>query len=281
MLVLVKYENFMFTDYTYSAVEVARKAGKILLEGFGTNFWIDNKEGKNNLVTEFDRKSEDYIIDALSKRFPETSFLAEESGSSNFFDKNELVWIIDPLDGTVNYAHNLPIFSISIALSRQYEILTGVVYNPILDEMFVAERGKGAFLNDEKIKVSKCDKLDDSFLVTGFPYNIDNNPGHCVEQFVMMLKRGIPVRRLGSAALDLAYVACGRFDGFWEINLNPWDVAAGFLLVEEAGGLVTQYNCEKYWIDCNNILATNGLIHEELSQTLISCYWEITCGNQS
>ncbi len=144
--------------------------------------------------------------------------------------------------------------------------------------MFVAEKNKGAYLNDTRLSVSNCDKLDNSFLVTGFPYNIDSNPGHCVDQFVQMLKRGIPVRRLGSAALDLAYVAAGRFDGFWEINLNPWDVAAGFLLVEEAGGVVTQYNLEPYWIFDNNILATNGLIHNELSETLIACYFELNNG---
>ncbi len=269
----------MFQDYTQKAIEVAKNAGKILLKGFGTTFSITNKEGKNNLVTEYDHRSEEYIIESLSKAFPNTTFLAEESGLSSNWNPEIPIWIVDPLDGTVNFAHNLPIFSVSIALSVEKEILTGVIYHPILDEMFIAEKGKGAYLNETKLKVSTCLNLDESFLVTGFPYNIDSNPGHCVDQFVQMLKRGIPVRRLGSAALDLAYVAAGRFDGFWEINLNPWDVAAGILLVQEAGGKVTQYNGDNYWITDNNILATNGLIHDELSKTLISCFWELNNGN--
>jgi myo-inositol-1(or 4)-monophosphatase len=268
----------MFEEYTNIAKEVAQNAGKILLDGFGTSFKISNKEGKNNLVTEYDNRSEEYIISNLKKYFPEFSFHAEESGKTENGQANGYVWVIDPLDGTVNFAHNLPIFSVSIALIKNRDILCGVIYNPILGELFVAEKNKGAYLNSEKLKVSTCDKLDNSFLVTGFPYNIDSNPGHCVDQFIQILKRGIPVRRLGSAALDLAYVAAGRFDGFWEINLNPWDVAAGVLLVEEAGGKVTQYNQDPYWITDNNILATNGLIHDELSETLISCYLEINNG---
>jgi len=271
----------MFNDYTQKAIEVAKDAGKILREGFGSSFTITNKEGKNNLVTDYDRRSEELIIESLSKSFPDTIFLAEESGLSRQWNNDTPIWIIDPLDGTVNFAHNLPIFSVSIALSIDNKIVSGVIYHPILNELFVAEKGKGSFLNGLKLKVSNCRSLDDSFLVTGFPYNIDANPSHCVEQFVQILKKGIPVRRLGSAALDLAYVAAGIFDGFWEINLNPWDVAAGFLLVEEAGGKVTQYNGDPYWITNNNILATNGLIHDELSQTLISCYLEITNANRS
>jgi myo-inositol-1(or 4)-monophosphatase len=268
----------MFSDYTQKAIEVAKEAGKILRQGFGSTFTITNKEGKNNLVTDYDHRSEEFIIESLSKAFPETIFLAEESGLSSQWKNDIPIWIIDPLDGTVNFAHNLPIFSVSIALSQNKEIFTGVIYNPILDELFVSEKGRGAFLNGVKLKVSSCQRLEESFLVTGFPYNIDSNPGYCIDQFIQMLKMGIPVRRLGSAALDLAYVAAGRFDGFWEINLNPWDVAAGFLLVQEAGGKVTKYNGDPYWITDNNILATNGLIHDELSQTLISCYLEITNG---
>ncbi len=269
----------MIEKYTQVAIQTAIEAGRILLEGFGNTFKISTKEGKNNLVTEYDQKSENYIISQLKSYFPDSAFLAEESGLSNLSDDNQFIWVIDPLDGTVNFAHNLPIFCISIALVKRREVITGVIYNPILNELFVAEKGKGSFLNGEQILVSRCIQLDNSFLVTGFPYNIDSNPGNCVEQFIQMLKQGIPVRRLGSAALDLAYVAAGRFDGFWEINLNPWDVAAGFLLVEEAGGKVTQYNLDKYWIDNNNILATNGLIHEELSKTLLSCFIEVNNGS--
>lgn len=260
---------------------IARKAGEILLEGFGTDMVVDYKAGKNNLVTKFDRLSEDLIITELSRLEKGSIFLAEESSTVNEFieSKDTFIWVVDPLDGTVNYAHNLPIFSISIALVTNKKIQLGVVYQPILDEMFVAVRDQGAFLNGKKIQVSKCDSLDNSFLVTGFPYNIDSNPGGCIDQFVNMLQRGIPVRRLGSAALDLAYVAAGRFDGFWEINLNPWDTAAGVILIEEAGGKVSQYNLDDYWIFDNNILATNSLIHNQLAETLTTCFWELKNGH--
>lgn len=261
--------------------KIARGAGKILLDGFGTKMRINYKEGKNNIVTKYDQLSEEFIKSELFRVTPNSFFLAEESNSKEkFFDhEDSLLWVIDPLDGTVNFAHNLPIFSVSIALVTNRKILLGVIYQPILDEMFVGIKGEGAYLNNKKINVSKCTNLDDSFLVTGFPYNIDLNPGDCINQFVSMLKRGIPVRRLGSAALDLAYVAAGRFDGFWEINLNPWDTAAGVILVEEAGGQVSQYNLDTYWIFDNNILASNGLIHNQLADTLISCYLELNNGN--
>lgn len=259
---------------------IARQAGNILLEGFGKEFDIFHKEGKNNLVTKFDHRSEEFIISSLSKIYPDSVFLAEESTTYESFvdSKDTFLWIIDPLDGTVNFAHNLPIFSVSIALKINQEIMLGVIFNPTLDEMFYGIKGRGAFLNGKKLKVSTCNNLDDSFLVTGFPYNIDLNPGGCIEQFVSMLRRGIPVRRLGSASLDLAYVSAGRFDGFWEINLKPWDTAAGVLLVEEAGGIVSQYNLEKYSIFDNNILATNGLIHKHLAETLTTCYLELNNG---
>ncbi|OGU17437.1 MAG: hypothetical protein A2X61_09030 [Ignavibacteria bacterium GWB2_35_12] len=261
----------MFNKITNCAVESALKAGKILKEGFGTSFIISNKIGKNNLVTEFDKRSESIIIENIKSVFPGHVFLAEESGNTGIATSGSVLWIIDPLDGTVNFAHSLPIFSISIAAVQNKEILCGVVYHPILDELFVAEKGKGAFLNGKEIKVSNSDDLESGFLVTGFPYNVNSNPCGCIEHFVSIIQRGIPVRRLGSAALDLAYVACGRFDGFWEINLNPWDVAAGILLVQEAGGLVTQYNKEKYWLDDQTMIATNGKIHKQICDVLSRC----------
>jgi myo-inositol-1(or 4)-monophosphatase len=245
-----------------------------LLEGFGTSFKISNKEGINNLVTEYDNKSEHYIINNIKKHFPEHSFLAEESGKTGEHKTGQIRWVIDPLDGTVNFAHSLPIFSISIAAELDGILLCGVIYNPILNELFVAEKGNGAFLNEQRILVSKSENLASSFLVTGFPYNVKNNPCGCINHFVEIISNGIPVRRLGSAALDLAYVSCGRFDGFWEINLNPWDVAAGALLVQEAGGRVTQYNNSDYTIFSQSILATNGLIHEQISMVLNKC----SCG---
>lgn len=258
------------------AIKAALEAGKILREGFGTSFEIFNKEGKNNLVTEYDKISERKIIDIIHDEFPDHFFLAEESGKTGLEVKDKVRWIIDPLDGTVNFAHNLPVFSVSIAAELNNEILCGVVYHPILDELFVAKKGGGAFLNGKKINVSSNDDFENAFLVTGFPYNVNQNPCGCINHFIEIIQRGIPVRRLGSAALDLAYVAAGRFDGFWEINLNSWDVAAGIILVREAGGLVTQYNNSDYIIDSESILATNGKIHNKISQVLSKCDCGIT-----
>ncbi|MBI5324738.1 MAG: inositol monophosphatase [Ignavibacteriae bacterium] len=268
----------MFNQLTNCAVDSALKAGKILKEGFGTSFEIFNKIGKNNLVTEYDKRSESIIIENIKSVFPDHSFVAEESGNSGNIDNDSIKWVIDPLDGTVNFAHSLPIFSVSIAAVKNKEILCGVVYHPILDELFIAEKGTGSFLNDKPIKVSKSTELDSAFLVTGFPYNVNSNPCGCIDHFVSIIQRGIPVRRLGSAALDLAYVACGRFDGFWEINLHSWDVAAGVIIVQEAGGIVTQYNNEKYWLDNQTLIATNGKIHNQICNVLIKCGCGINFG---
>lgn len=262
------------------AIDAALLGGKILKEGFGTSFKITSKEGKNNLVTEYDNKSERAIIDLIKSRFPNHNFWAEESGKSGE-QSAEITWVIDPLDGTVNFAHNVPIFSVSIAAIKGKDILCGVVYHPMLDELFVAVKGQGATLNGKKITPSTTDNLSTSFLVTGFPYNVHENPGHCIDHFVYIVQSGIPIRRLGSAALDLCYVACGRFDGFWEINLHPWDVAAGVLIVREAGGHVTQYDGAEYFITNDNMLSSNGIIHDELIQTLQSCYIEFSDGNDN
>lgn len=243
-------------------------AGKILKEGFGTNFNIRSKEGKHNLVTEYDLKSESFIIEFLKKEVPNSVFLAEESGKSMDYENNAIKWIIDPLDGTVNYAHNIPIFCVSIAAEINNQIYLGAIYHPLLDELFYAIKGHGAYLNEIPITVSSVDKFENAFLVTGFPYRPGKSNYRSAELFVDVVQRGIPIRRLGSAALDLAYVACGRFDGFWELELNPWDVAAGYLLVQEAGGLVTDYGLNPYSIYSKSILATNGLIHNSSSEFL-------------
>jgi len=239
----------------------AINAGKILTEGFGTTFNVRSKEGKHNLVTEYDVKSENSIIEFISKEVPNSVFLAEESGKSVNYNENAIKWIIDPLDGTVNFAHNIPIFSVSIAAEINNEIYLGVVYHPLMNEMFYALKGHGAYLNNQIISVSTIDKFEDAFLVTGFPYRPGKSNYRSAELFIEVVQRGIPIRRLGSAALDLAYVAAGRFDGFWEMELNPWDVAAGFLLVQEAGGRVTDYHQNPFSIFSKSILATNGLIH--------------------
>ena len=247
-----------FTDFINNTIT---NSGNILRTGFGSKFQIDNKIGKNNLVTEYDYKSEKYIVEEIKKAFPTHNIISEEKGSVD--NNSEYDWIIDPLDGTVNYANNIPIFSVSIALSKNGELIAGAVYQPILNELFSAELGKGAKLNGEPITVSNKSDMNTSLLVTGFPYDINNDPKNAIRSFTNIVKRGIPIRRLGSAALDLAYVACGRFEGFWEVNLNSWDVAAGILIVNEAGGKCTNYKGIKSLVDDKEILATNGQIHDE------------------
>ncbi len=264
----------MYSEITLCAINAAIKAGTLLKHGLGTSFEISSKEGKNNLVTEYDKKAEQTIIEHIKNAFPTHSFLAEESGKSGIFQSDEIHWIIDPLDGTVNFAHSLPVFCVSIAAVVNDEIISGVIYQPILEELFIAEKGIQTRLNDKSIKVSDTEDFESSFLVTGFPYNVNENPSKCIDTFVDVIQRGIPIRRLGSAALDLAYTACGRFDGFWEVNLNPWDVAAGSIIVKEAGGTVTQYDNSNYTINDDSILATNGIIHEKIVD-LLKCYCNI------
>ncbi len=258
----------MTNELLETAIKAAKIGGNILKEGYGTTFKIDNKIGRNNLVTEYDLLSEKSIIDFIKSKYPNHIFLAEESGKTGANDSEEIIWIIDPLDGTVNFAHSIPLFSVSIAAVKNGEILVGVVYHPLLDELFYTSKGQGAFLNDEKIKVSDSKDIHTSLLVTGFPYNVDKNPYDCVGSFVKIVQKGIPIRRLGSAALDLAYIACGRFDGFFEAGLNPWDVAAGVLIVEEAGGKNTQYDGNNFDIYGNTIISTNSLIHNQIIEVL-------------
>lgn len=251
------------------AVEAAHKAGSILKNGFGSSFAISSKEGRHNLVTEYDTAAEQAIISHIQAAYSNHSFLAEESGASGLQRPDTVQWIIDPLDGTVNFAHNIPIFSVSIAAALNGQLLCGVIYQPLLGELFTASRGNGAYLNNKKLCVSATDTLADAILVTGFPYNIHENPRNAIGHFARIIGKGLPVRRLGSAALDLAYVAAGRFDGFWEVQLHPWDVAAGQLLIEEAGGKITHYDNSAYSMENPTILATNGkALHNELSALL-------------
>jgi myo-inositol-1(or 4)-monophosphatase len=250
-------------DFT---IDITKRAGKILKDGFGTNFKIDNKEGINNLVTEYDKKAEDFIIGEIRSKYPDHAILAEESGASN--ETHSYRWIIDPLDGTVNFANNLPVFSVSIALEKDGEVILGCVYQPVLDEVFYAEKDKGAFMNEKKINVSTKDDIKSAFLVTGFPYNIIENPRGAIDHFVKIIGAGIPVRRLGSAALDLSYVACGRFDAFWEVFLHPWDVAAGMIILKEAGGKITNYDGSDYTFEGETVIASNGLIHQDIIELL-------------
>jgi myo-inositol-1(or 4)-monophosphatase len=258
-------------DFISSLLDVAQKtaleAGDLLKEGFGTTFHIDNKEGRHNLVTEYDYQAEKLIIERIGAQFPDHIFLAEESGATGAAP-NVVRWIIDPLDGTVNFAHSIPIFCVSIGAELNGELLAGVIYAPMTGEFFTAAKGAGAFLNGERLNVSATTKLDDAILVTGFPYNAWENPHDCIDHFSRFVRMGIPVRRLGSAAIDLAYLAAGRFDGYWEVSLNSWDMAAGKLMLLEAGGTMTQYDGAPHNLHKGTMLATNGRIHAEMSAVL-------------
>jgi len=252
----------MFSNYTQFCINLAKKAGSELKNGFNTKFEINSKSRINDLVTEYDLIAEKVIIEEINKLYPDHSILAEESGLID--NKSEYQWIIDPLDGTVNFANKLGIFSTSIALKYKHEIISACVFNPISYELFFAEIGKGAFLNGEKINASSNNNIKTSFLVTGFPYNVNENPKNCLETFTRIVSNGIPVRRLGSAALDLCFVAAGRFDGYWEVALKPWDMAAGKLILEEAGGKVTHYDGTNHEFKQESIIASNTLIHYQL-----------------
>lgn len=229
---------------------------------FNGNFVISNKEGINNLVTEADHAAEKAIFEVIRNHYPDHFLLSEEAGE--IVQDSTYKWIIDPIDGTVNFANGIPLCCVSIALEQEGSIIMGAVYNPFLKELFFAQKGWGATLNSHTIHVSKKEKVGSSCLVTGFPYtylDMENGP---LQIFEKLIRKGIPVRRLGSAAIDLCWVAAGRFDGFYEHKLQAWDSAAGFLIVEEAGGKVTDFTGKPYSPYQPHLLATNGLIHEEL-----------------
>jgi myo-inositol-1(or 4)-monophosphatase len=252
----------------HTAIDVARRAGALLREGYGQTHRIHHK-GEIDLRTEFDLRSEQLILDELKRAFPEDAVLAEESGSRGTGDFG---WIIDPLDGTTNFAHGIPFFSVSIAGTYRGELRFGVVYDPMRDELFQAMAGEGAVLNRAPLHVSTTPTLNDSLLVTGYPYDIRTTPDNNLDHHARLALRSQGVRRLGAASLDLAYVAAGRFDGYWELLLPQWDIAAGALLVQEAGGIVTQRDGgEIGWVGPTSILATNGFIHQEMVQQLTQC----------
>ena len=253
---------------TALAAHAAIQAGEILEKGFRSNFVISAKEGKHNLVTEYDLASEKILLSLIQKNFPGDFILSEECGKISGKNSKRR-WIIDPLDGTVNFAHGIPIFAVSIGLEEEGELKVGVIYQPLTKELFVAEKDHGATLNQKTIQVTKVTSLDASILATGFPYNLIENPNHCIDHFTDILKRGIPVRRLGAATIDLAYVACGIFDGFFEVVLAPWDCAAGILLITEAGGKVSCWDGSPFTHESYKpFLATNQKIHQELSTVL-------------
>lgn len=250
-----------------TAIDAAREAGKLLREGMGKVTSIERKHGEEtNLVTEFDRMAEAVIIAKIHERFPTHDILAEESGCHDI--GSDYRWVIDPLDGTTNFAHGLPLFSVSIGVEYRGDLIVGVVYDPSADELFSAEKGGGAFCNGRRLHVSAVDSLIASLLVTGFPYTIREQPGRMVDQFENFLMEAQGIRRLGSAAIDLAYVAAGRLDGYWEMSLFPWDKAAGVLLVREAGGIVTDTFGNPDSIYSPSTLASNGSIHPAMLDVL-------------
>ena len=241
----------------------AVKAGAAELSRFfNKSFVVSNKEGINNLVTEADHASEKAILDVIKKEFPGHYILSEEAGE--IIQDSSYKWIIDPIDGTVNFAHSIPLCCVSIAVEYNGEIVLASVYNPIMNELFFAEKGKGSTLNDKQIKVSKKQNVMNACLVTGFPYTYLDAPNGPLQIFEKLIRKGIPVRRLGSAATDLCWVAAGRFDGFYEHKLQAWDSAGGYLIVEEAGGKVTDFKGNKFSPYQPYILATNGDIHAEM-----------------
>jgi myo-inositol-1(or 4)-monophosphatase len=257
--------------YKEILIEATKAGANELQKYFNGKFSISHKEGINNLVTEADFASDKAIRSVIKTAFPDHGIVSEEADAK--ISESDYRWIIDPIDGTVNFANGIPICCVSIGLEFKREMFMGAVYNPNLNEFFFAEKGKGAFLNDEKISVGNKTEVSTSCLVTGFPYNYLDQPNGPLEVFAKLIKRGIPVRRLGSAAIDLCWVAAGRFDGFYEHELHAWDSAAGFLMVEEAGGKVTNLKGEKYNPFQPGIIATNGKIHDELQKIIAGEKW--------
>jgi myo-inositol-1(or 4)-monophosphatase len=254
-------------NYRAVAVAAAQQAGKLIADAYRTDFRVDYKQGATtNLVTEVDRRSEAAIVEALGKAFPDHRILAEEGGEGSA-KESPCRWIVDPLDGTTNFAHGFPAFCVSIGLEMEGRVVLGVVYDPLRQELFEAEAGQGALLNGERIRVSQAATLEQALLVTGFAYDQEGRRSN-LEHFSRFALRAQGIRRTGSAAMDLCYVASGRIDGFWELKLFPWDVAAGSLIVTEAGGLVTDFAGTPFSIYSDKILASNGLVHQAMIEVL-------------
>ncbi len=259
-------------DALAAAERIARAAGEVLLAAHGQPRQVEHK-GEVDLVTQADRRSEELIVSRLRQAFPDHGIVAEEGGGAE--SQNGLVWLVDPLDGTTNFAHTFPVFAISMALRGPEGLLLGVVLDPLRGECFTAARGHGAALNGQPIHVSACPNLDHALLATGFPYDRRTSEDNNVRSFDAFLRRCQGIRRPGAAALDLAYVACGRLDGYWEMRLKPWDISAGSLIVAEAGGTVTDYRGRADSDDlraARQIVASNGKFHAEMIATLAALY---------
>jgi myo-inositol-1(or 4)-monophosphatase len=254
------------SPFLSAALDAARGAGRLLQEALGGPRRIRHKRSVVDLVTEMDQRAEAFIVKRLLDEFPDHAILAEEGGATD--GRSEYRWLIDPLDGTGNYAHGLPIFAVSVALERAGVVELGVGYDPSRDECFVAERGRGATLNGDPIRVSGVETLDQALLVTGFPYDIRTTAETNLPEYAALSVSAQAVRRFGSAVLDLCYVACGRLDGYWEFSLGAWDMAAGGLIVQEAGGRVTNVHGGPWRLEGPGILASNGAVHDAVLSAL-------------
>lgn len=247
-------------NYLNTAIDIARESGALLVEMFKGPLEISYKR-PSDLVTEADRRSEALIVERLRERFPDHAVMSEEGGGQKI--DSDYLWYVDPLDGTTNFAHKFPVFCVTLGLSYRGEMIAGVVYDPIREELFTAEKGSGAFLNGQRLQVSKTAKLAESLLATGFP-PFDRNHDLNAQLFFRITLKSHGIRRPGSAALDLCSVAAGRFDAFWELKLNPWDKAAGSLMITEAGGRVSDLSGGPMLLEVSEIFASNGLIHDEM-----------------
>ncbi len=259
-----------FDSLTEIAVQAARQGGAILLDYAKKGFHVHTKDQAINLVTEADLRSEEAVIETIRRAFPQHQILSEEQGLQDI-PTNPIKWIIDPLDGTTNFTHGFPMYNVSIGVEYEGTCVLGVVYDPTRDELFLAQKGMGATLNGTPIHVSTTPKLNVALLVTGFAYDVHTAKDNNLKEFCAFTLRARGMRRTGTAAIDLCYIACGRFDGFWELQLNPWDTAAGKVIVEEAGGKITNYAGEPYSIYGSTIIATNGLIQQEMIDVLKNC----------
>jgi myo-inositol-1(or 4)-monophosphatase len=266
-----------WAEFIAAARQAAGLAGQVLSRGMNEGQEISFK-GEVDLVTNFDRRAQDIIVGRLSSAFPGHGFLAEEELSLG--PASEFRWIIDPLDGTTNFAHRFPVFTVSIGLEFQGRLVAGVVYDPMRGEMFEAAYKEGAYLNGKRIRVSAVGDLNRSLLATGFPYDIRDSRVNNVVHFNHFIMRAQAVRRCGSAAMDLCYLACGRFDGFWELKLKPWDMAAGAVIVREAGGRLSDFEGGEFSLLGQETLASNGLIHEAMIEVLRAGKSDVSAGEE-
>ena len=259
-------EKATMEDLLNTAIRAAHAGGRVLMQGFGTLGLGDMEvKGPTDIVTEWDRASEAEIVRVINEAFTDSRFLAEEKGE---FGKGEKVWIIDPLDGTKNYYRGLPVFAVSVALAIDGEIVLGVVHDPTRDETYTATKGGGAFAGMRRLRVSEKRELVGSFLATGFPHRRKEDTDAYLATFKSFFRDVLSIRRLGAAALDLAHVACGIYDGFWEFQLYPWDVAAGYLLVKEAGGLMTDFGGQEDFLRPSSVVAGNPFIHGQMLRAI-------------